>query len=88
MGVGEALAAHFQQSRRRIVVLLSDANCNEGAVWEAAMFAAHRRLSSLIAITDLNGQQALGYTKQVLDLSPMADRWRAFGWNVHEVDGH
>ena len=52
------------------------------------MFAAHHGLSNLVAVVDLNGQQALGYTKDVLDLSPMADRWRAFGWDVHEVDGH
>ncbi len=52
------------------------------------MFASHHRLANLIAIVDLNGQQALGYTGQVIDLSPMAERWRAFGWDVHEVDGH
>jgi transketolase len=52
------------------------------------MFAAHHRLSNLITIVDLNGQQALGYTKEVMDLSPMAGRWRAFGWDVHKVDGH
>jgi transketolase len=52
------------------------------------MFAAHHRLANLVAIVDLNGQQALGHTAQVLDLSPLADRWRAFGWDVHEIDGH
>jgi transketolase len=52
------------------------------------MFAAHHRLANLIAIIDLNGQQALGYTENVMSLSPMADRWRAFKWDVHEVDGH
>jgi transketolase len=52
------------------------------------MFAAHQHLSNLIAIVDLNGQQALGYTREILNLSPMAERWRAFGWDVHEVDGH
>jgi transketolase len=52
------------------------------------MFAAHHKLSNLVAIVDLNGQQALGHTKQVLDLSEMGARWRAFGWDVHEVDGH
>ena len=52
------------------------------------MFAAHHHLSNLVAILDLNGQQALGYTEQVISLSPMADRWRAFGWDVHEVNGH
>ena len=52
------------------------------------MFAAHHKLANLIAIVDLNGQQALGYTESVLSLSPLASRWRAFGWDVHEVDGH
>ena len=52
------------------------------------MFAAHHRLSNLVAIVDVNGQQALGYTRDVLDLDPLADRWEAFGWDVHEVDGH
>ena len=63
-------------SERRVVVLLSDAECNEGSVWEAIMFAAHHGLDNLTAIVDLNGQQALGYTKDVLDLSDMAARWR------------
>lgn len=88
MGAGAAIAARLQKSLRRVFVLISDAECNEGSVWEAVMFAAHHRLSNLIAIVDLNGQQALGYTDQVLNLSPMAERWQAFGWNVHEVDGH
>ena len=52
------------------------------------MFAAHHRLANLIAIVDFNGQQALGYTDDVLSIAPLADRWRAFGWDVHEVDGH
>ncbi len=86
--VGAALAARMQQQPRRAFVLLSDAECNEGSVWEAAMFAAHHRLANLVALIDLNGQQALGYTDHVLSLSPMADRWRAFGWDVHDVDGH
>ncbi len=88
MGVGAALAARLQGSPRRVFVLVSDAECNEGAVWEAIMFAAHHRLANLVAIVDLNGQQALGFTDEVLSLSPLADRWRAFGWDVHEVDGH
>ncbi len=88
MGAGAALAARLQGSTRRTFVLVSDAECNEGALWEAVMFAAHHRLANLTAIVDLNGQQALGYTEEVLSLSPMAARWRAFGWDVHEVDGH
>lgn len=88
IGAGAALAAKVEKSSRRVYVLLSDAECNEGSVWEAIMFAAQHRLSNLVAIIDLNGQQALGYTRDVLDLSPMAERWRAFGWDVQEVDGH
>lgn len=87
-GAGAALAARLQKSARRVFALVSDAECNEGSIWEAIMFAAHQRLSNLIAIVDLNGQQALGYTKDVLSLSLMAERWKSFGWDVHEVDGH
>jgi transketolase len=87
-GAGAALAARLQGSKRRVFVLVSDAECNEGALWEAIMFAAHHRLANLVAIVDANGQQALGYTRDVLDLSPLIDRWRAFEWDVHEVDGH
>ncbi len=88
VGAGAALAARLQDSSRRVFVVVSDAECNEGSLWEAVMFAAHHRLSNLITIVDLNGQQALGYTEQVLNLTPMAERWRAFGWDVHEVSGH
>jgi transketolase len=88
IGAGLALAAKMRHAARRVFVLVSDAECNEGSVWEAAMFAAHHRLSSLIAIVDANGQQALGYTDDVLSLSPLAEKWRAFGWDVHSVDGH
>jgi transketolase len=88
MGAGAALAARLQGATRRVFVLLSDAECNEGALWEAVMFGAHHQLANLVAIVDLNGQQALGYTDDVLSLAPLAERWRAFGWDVHEVDGH
>jgi transketolase len=87
-GAGAALAARLSESTRRVAVLISDAECNEGSVWEAAMFAAHHKLGNLLAIVDANGQQALGYTKNVLDLSPLATRWRAVGWDALEVDGH
>lgn len=85
---GAALAARMQGSQRRAFALLSDAECNEGAVWESAMFAAHHRLGRLTAVIDLNGQQALGQTAEVLGMERMADRWEAFGWEVHPVDGH
>jgi transketolase len=87
-GAGSALGARLQQSARRVFVLVSDAECNEGSLWEAVAFAAHHQLANLIAIVDLNGQQALGYTKDVLSMTPLGDRWRAFGWDVHDVDGH
>jgi len=88
IGAGAALAARLRHSQRRAFVLVSDAECNTGSLWEAVMFAAHHRLANLVAIIDLNGQQAFGYTNQVLSLTPMGERWRAFGWDVHEVDGH
>lgn len=88
MGVGAALAARLQHSARRVFVLVSDAECNEGSLWEAVMFAAHHRLANLVVIVDLNGQQALGYTEQVLNLSHLAERWRAFAWEPYEVNGH
>lgn len=88
LAAGCALASRMSGRPNRTFVLVSDAECNEGSLWEAVMFSAHHRLSSLVAVVDANGQQALGYTADVLDLSPMADRWAAFGWDVHEVDGH
>ncbi len=89
IAAGCALAAAREGSPRRAFALMSDAEQNEGAIWEAAMFAAHHRLANLIALVDVNGQQALGYTREVLDPGPPArERWAAFGWDVHEVDGH
>ncbi|HEX4518275.1 MAG TPA: transketolase [Gaiellaceae bacterium] len=88
LGAGAALAARIQKSERRVYVLLSDAELNEGSTWEAVMFAAHHRLSNLVAIVDLNGQQALGATKEILDPGNPIERFRAFGWDQVEVDGH
>ena len=85
---GAALAARLDGSPRRTYALLSDAECNEGAVWEAAMFAAHHRLCNLTAVIDCNGQQALGKTADVLQMEPQAERWQSFGWRPIEVDGH
>lgn len=87
-GAGAALAARLQNSSRRVFVLVSDGECNEGSLWEAVMFASHHKLANLIAIVDLNEQQAFGYTEEVLNLSPLSKRWQAFDWNVHEIDGH
>lgn len=83
MGAGMAL-----WNPARVFVLMSDAEMNEGSTWEAAMFAAHHKLTNLTGIVDVNGMQAMGRTRDVLDLEPLAERWRAFGWEAIEVDGH
>ena len=88
VGAGAALAGRLHGHRSRVFVLMSDAECNEGSVWEAVMFARHHGLANLVAVVDVNGQQALGNTREVLDLDPLGDRWRAFGWHVEEIDGH
>ena len=85
---GAALAARMQKSARRVFCLISDAECNEGSVWETAMFAGHHRLGNLRVVIDLNGQQALGLTRDISDSSNMAQRWEAFGWQASSVDGH
>lgn len=88
IAAGSALAARVQGSGRRVYCLISDGECNEGSVWEAAMFAAHHRLSNLTVVVDLNGQQAMGWTRDVCHLENFAERWRVFGWDVTEADGH
>jgi transketolase len=88
LAAGAVVAARMQRSERRAICLVSDGECNEGSVWEAAMFAGHHRLGRLTAIVDLNGQQAFGATRDVIDPGDMAARWRAFGWRASEVDGH
>ena len=90
LGAGAALAARHPGLRRAgVYVLMSDAECNEGSVWEASMFAAHHRLANLVAMIDLNGQQALGYTQDVLDLGAARRALAApSAGTSHEVDGH
>lgn len=75
-------------SAPRVVALLSDAECNEGQVWEAAMFAGHHRIGNVMAVVDLNGLQALGHTREVLHIPSQRPIWTALGWDVCEVDGH
>jgi transketolase len=85
---GQALSLTRRGSTARVFALLSDAECNEGQVWEAVMLAAHHRLKNLIAVVDCNGMQAMGATEKIIDLRPMTQRWAAFGWRAVEVDGH
>jgi transketolase len=88
LGAGAALGAKRQGSGRRAYVILSDAELNEGSTWEAAMFAAQHKLDNLVLLIDLNGQQALGYTRDVIDLGDVAGKLSAFGWAVETAPGH
>ncbi len=88
VGCGIALGLRVKKSPGRVFVLISDGECNEGQVWEAALFAGHHHLGHLTAVMDLNGLQCMGYTKDVLDTGPMVEKWRSFKWDVAEVDGH
>jgi transketolase len=83
-----AYAAKLKSAPHRVVCLLSDGECDEGSTWEAALFAAHHGLSSLVAIVDYNRIQGIAPVADVLELEPFADKWAAFGWAVREVDGH
>jgi len=85
---GSALGAKMRGAPYRTFAVVSDAECNEGSIWEAAMFAAHRKLGNLIAIIDFNGQQAMGYTRDICEPRDMAQKWAAFGWDAHDADGH
>jgi transketolase len=88
IGAGFALADKIDGLRRRCFVIMSDGECDEGSIWEAALFAGHHLLDSLVSIIDYNKIQSLGDVKEVLDLEPFADKWRSFGWDVEEIDGH
>lgn len=88
IGLGMALAGKIQNLNYDVFVLLSDGECNEGSVWEAAMFAAAKGLNRVCAIIDFNKWQATGRSCEVMALQPFADKWKAFGWNAIEVDGH
>lgn len=86
---GMALNAKLKKLTYKVYVILGDGECNEGSVWEAAMFAAQYKLNNLTVIIDANGMQAMGKCSDVIDMEPMADKWRTFNWNVIEVkDGH
>jgi len=88
IGCGMALAGQRDTNKFRVFTLLSDGECNEGSTWEAVMFASHHKLANLVAIVDQNKLQAFGYTDDVLNLNPLSEKWRTFGWAVQEIDGH
>ena len=87
-GVGMAFAGKLDEKDYRVFTLLSDGECQEGSVWEAALFASHHKLNNLIAIVDHNKLQSLDQINNILSLNPLGDKWKSFGWEVREVDGH
>lgn len=88
VAVGKAIAARIAGRDSRFVVLLSDGECNEGSVWEAAMFAAAQNLENLLVLVDFNKWQATGRSRETMALDPLVEKWKAFGWETAEVDGH
>jgi len=88
IGVGMALAARIRAADYRTFVVLSDGECNEGSVWEAALMAAAQKLQSLTIFVDYNKWQATGRSNEVLGIAPLAEKWKSFGWFVKEIDGH
>jgi transketolase len=87
-GLGMALALRIQDTLAKVLVVLSDGECNEGSVWEAAMMAPAQGVDNLAIIVDYNKWQATGRSNEVMALKPLAAKWEAFGWNAWEVDGH
>jgi transketolase len=88
IGVGAAIARRLDQRPGRVFVMLSDGECNEGSVWEAAMFAGGQKLDRLTVIVDYNKLQAMGRSNEVSGLAPLADKFRAFGFATRELDGN
>jgi transketolase len=85
---GMALAARLNGQSHRVYAMLGDGELEEGMVWEAAMFAAHYKLDNVTAFVDLNGLQIDGPVAEVMSPLPVPEKWRAFNWNVIEIDGH
>lgn len=88
LGLGMALAGRIQERSYRVFVVMSDGECNEGSVWEAAMLAPAQRVDNLVAVIDYNKWQATGRSHDTMAISPLKEKWEAFGWNAYEVDGH
>lgn len=87
-GIGVALAGRLDGHDYHVYVMLGDGECDEGQVWEAAMFASHHKVDNLTAIIDHNGIQLDGTCCEIMNIAPLADKWRAFNWEVIEIDGH
>jgi len=88
VGAGKALFAKYQKRQWNTYVIMSDGELNEGSNWEAIMFAAHHRLDNLVAIIDKNNFQSFTTTQETLNMDPLEDKFKSFGWNTYSVDGH
>ncbi|KEQ27944.1 transketolase [Paenibacillus tyrfis] len=88
VGVGMAIANKLDNNDGKVYVVLGDGECNEGSVWEAVMLAATLRLQNITVIIDYNKLQGFGRTNEIINQENMAERWKAFGWDVIEIDGH
>lgn len=88
VGVGMAMAAKLQNKKFRVVVLISDGECDEGSVWESVLIAAHHKLDNLIVVVDSNKWQAFGRVKDVLNIDPLGEKFKSFNWHVQEINGH
>lgn len=88
IGIGLALAARLKRQNHRVFVAMGDGELDEGSVWEAALCAAKHRLTHLVALIDSNKLQSYGPKAEVQNIEPLADKWRAFGWEVEECNGH
>lgn len=87
-GLGMALASKKKGTKSRTYVVVSDGELNEGTTWESALVAGHHKLDNLTVIIDRNRIQSLGFTEEIIKLDPIAPKWKAFGWEAVEIDGH
>ncbi|MEE8355706.1 MAG: transketolase [Anaerolineales bacterium] len=88
LGIGHVLGGRLSEKKYRVYVLLGDGECEAGQIWEAAMAAAHFKAGNLVAILDYNKFQETGPISREIGLEPLVDKWKSFGWTVHEVNGH
>lgn len=88
LAIGMGLAARLDKRAYRTYVMLGDGEIQEGQIWEAAMSAAFHKLDNVVAIVDYNGIQLDGFVKDIMEVAPLAEKWRAFGWHTLEIDGH
>lgn len=88
VGAGMAISAKRNKKDYRVFVILGDGECDEGSIWETALFANHYKLNNLIAIVDHNKMQSMDFCENTIKLEPFKEKWKSFGWNVEEIDGH